>query len=81
MYCRVQPTGHLDCDFIVFPPCPFRSHVLVLGLMSYIVLKLGTYTEKLEVSQLNIRTSSLPPLPTQEQVSRLDKRRRQTANP
>ena len=81
MCCRMQPTRHLGCDFIVLHPCPFRFHVLVLGLMSYIVLKLGTYTEKLEVSQLNIRTSSLPPLPTQEQVSRLDKRRRQTANP
>jgi len=46
MYCRVQPTEHLHCDFIVLHPCPFRSHVLVLELMSYIVLKLGTYARK-----------------------------------
>jgi len=51
--------------------------MLVLGSTSYKVLKLGTYTstEKLEVSQLSIRTSRLPPLPSQDQVLRFDKQR------
>lgn len=75
MYRRVQPTSLqtvVSLSFFLslpFPRACTRANVLH-GPETWDV-----HTEKLGVSQLNIRTSSLPLPSSQEQVSRFDKQR------